>query len=48
MSSDAPAVREEDAVAEPQGRDPGWWVPAAVVIGFFLVANYVWIGFLLL
>lgn len=29
-------------------RDPGWWVPAALVIGFFLLVNYVWIGFVLL
>jgi hypothetical protein len=46
MSSDDPAVREEDAVEDPSESDPGWWVPAAVVIGFFLLVNYVWIGFL--
>ena len=46
MSSDAPAARDDDDVAPQTERDPGWWVPAAVVIGFFLIANYVWLGFL--
>lgn len=44
--SDAPAVRDEDAVEAAEDRDPGWWVPAAVVIGFFLIVNYVWTSFL--
>lgn len=44
--SEKPIVLDQGAVAPAGERDPGWWVPAAVVIGFFLIANYVWLGFL--